>query len=131
MVDYLNREESARRLFEFEMKNLPLYKYVIKPFTLSLIEAAIRLSNGNVSNSIILKIINIGKEMLRSPVILLDDVEIVLSMLSRKQNYRLVVATKGDLLDQERKLEKSGLAHYFHHIEVMSDKKPMNNKRIV
>lgn len=131
MVEFLDMETCAERLFDFEMQNLPLYGYGIKPFALSLTEAAIKLSGGRVSNEILLKIIEIGKVMLAAPVIVLDGVEEVLSMLSRKHTYRLVVATKGDLLDQERKLEKSGLSHYFHHIEVMSDKKPANYSKLV
>lgn len=131
MSDFLEKEACAQQLFDFEMQNLPLYGYGIKPFALSLTEAAIKLSDGDVSNEIILKIIAIGKTMLAAPVEVLEGVEEVLDTLSRKQNYRLVVATKGDLLDQERKLEKSGLAHYFHHIEVMSDKKPRNYEKLV
>lgn len=131
MVDFLDMETCARKLFEFEMQNLPLYGYGIKPFALSLTEAAIKISRGSVSNDILLKIIEIGKAMLAAPVVVLDEVEEVLSTLSRKHNYKLVMATKGDLLDQERKLEKSGLSHYFHHIEVMSDKKPANYSKLV
>ncbi len=67
------------------------------------------------------KIIDLGKELLEKPIVLLDEVEHVLQTLHGK--YKLVVATKGDLLDQERKLRKSGLEHYFHHIEIMSEKK--------
>ena len=131
MVDFLDMKTCAQRLFDFEMQNLALYGYGIKPFTLSLIEAAIQLSNGRVSNERIIKIIEIGKAMLAAPVVVLDGVEEVLHTLSRKQNYKLVMATKGDLLDQERKLDKSGLAHHFHHIEVMSDKKPTNYQKLV
>lgn len=131
MVEFLDMETCAKRLFDFEMQNLPLYGYGIKPFALSLTEAAIKLSEGKVSNDILLKIIEIGKVMLNAPVVVLDGVEEVLSVLSRKFKYRLVVATKGDLLDQERKLEKSGLSHYFHHIEVMSDKQPSNYRKLV
>lgn len=131
LTDFIAKESCAKKLFDFEMQNLPLYGYGIKPFTLSLTEAAIELSNGKVSNDTLLKIIDIGKTMLAAPVEVLDGVEEVLSLLSRKHDYRLVVATKGDLLDQERKLEKSGLAHYFHHIEVMSDKKPANYRKLV
>lgn len=131
LTDFIDKESCAKKLFNFEMQNLPLYGYGIKPFTLSLTEAAIQLSKGKVSNDTLLKIIDIGKTMLAAPVEVLDGVEEVLSLLSRKQDYRLVVATKGDLLDQERKLEKSGLAHYFHHIEVMSDKKPANYRKLV
>lgn len=131
MVAFLDMETCAKRLFDFEMQNLPLYGYGIKPFALSLTEAAIKLSDGKVSNDILLNIIEIGKFMLKAPVVVLDGVEEFLSTLSRKQDYRLVVATKGDLLDQERKLEKSGLSKYFHHIEVMSDKQPENYRKLV
>lgn len=131
MVDFLDIQTCAKKLFDFEMQNLPLYGYGIKPFTLSLVEAAIILSKGKVSNDILLKIIAIGKAMLAAPVVVLDEVEEVLGALLRKQNYKLVMATKGDLLDQERKLEKSGLSEYFHHIEVMSNKKPGNYRKLV
>ena len=131
MTQYLDQETCAQRLFDFEMQNLPLYGYGIKPFTLSLTEAAIELSNGAVTNDTLLQIIDIGKTMLKAPVVVLDGVEKVLVMLSRKHNINLVVATKGDLLDQERKLEKSGLAKYFHHIEVMSGKKPANYQKLL
>ena len=67
--------------------------------------------------------------MLEKPVELLDGVEEVLKELSKK--YRLILATKGDLLDQERKLEKSGLTDYFHHIEVMSDKQEANYSKLL
>ena len=105
-----------QELFKMEMKNLSTYGYGVKGFVLSMVELAIDLSNGQVSNSIISKILNIGKDMINKPIELLDGVEDVLIELSKR--YRLIVATKGDLLDQERKLEKSGLLQYFHHIEV-------------
>jgi putative hydrolase of the HAD superfamily len=113
-----------QELFKMEMKNLPIYGYGIKGFVLSMVESAIELSNGKISNKIIAEILQIGKEMIEMPVELLDGIEEVLEKLSKK--YRLLVLTKGDLLDQERKLEKSGLTKYFHHVEVMSDKKEKN-----
>lgn len=118
-----------QELFKMEMKNLPTYGYGIKGFVLSMVEMAIELSNGTVSNSVITKILNIGKGMINKDVELLDGVEDVLQNLSNK--YRLIVATKGDLLDQERKLEKSGLLDYFHHIEVLSDKKEANYSKLL
>ena len=118
------------RLFAMEMKNLPLYGYGIKPFVLSLIEAAMEISEGTVSNTIINKLIALGKEMLQAPVELIDGIEDTLKQLQEK-GYRLVVATKGDLLDQERKLIKSGLESYFHHIEVMSDKTPTQYRKLI
>lgn len=111
----------AGALFETEIANLRLYGYGIKAFVLSLVECAIQLTGGGVSSSDISRIIGLGKSMLEHPIELLDHVNTVLKKLS--PHYRLIVATKGDLLDQERKMNKSGIADYFHHIEVMSDKK--------
>ena len=129
MKDYIDTETCNKRLFEVEMRNLPMYGYGIKPFALSLIEAAIEFSGGKVSNQTIQKIIGIGKEMLEAPIELLDGVEETLAGLNGK--YRLVMATKGDLLDQERKLIKSGLEKYFHHIEIVSDKQPRHYSKLV
>jgi putative hydrolase of the HAD superfamily len=92
----------------------------VKGFMLSMIETAIRVTNKTLSMEVIEKAIGFGKELLQKDIELLDGVEDVLKALKGK--YKLVVATKGDLLDQERKLKKSGLEHYFHHIEIMSDK---------
>ena len=111
------------------MENLSLYGYGIKAFVLSMVESALEQSNYNVSTQTIDAILNIGKDMLNKPVELLDGVEEVLKHFSKK--YRLILATKGDLLDQERKLEKSGLTKYFHHIEVLSDKKEANYSRLL
>ncbi|MDG1529549.1 MAG: HAD family hydrolase [Polaribacter sp.] len=118
-----------QELFKMEIKNLPLYGYGVKGFILSMVECALEISNNNLNPTLLNDILNIGKEMLEKPIELLDDVEDVLKSLQGK--YKLIVATKGDLLDQERKLEKSGLLKYFHHIEVMSDKKEMDYKKLV
>ncbi|MDG2280059.1 MAG: HAD hydrolase-like protein, partial [Flavicella sp.] len=92
-------------------------------------ELAVEISNQKVPAKVIDEILGIGKDMLQKPIELLDGVEEVLKELQGK--YRLIVATKGDLLDQERKLEKSGLLKYFHHVEVMSDKKESDYVKIV
>ncbi len=113
-----------QELYKIELKNLPLYGYGVKGFMLSMVEIALELSNYSLSNKTLEKILDIGKDMINKPVDLLDDVEEVLQKLSKK--YKLIVATKGDLLDQERKLEKSGLLKYFHHIEVLSEKESTN-----
>jgi len=118
-----------QELFKMEMKNLPLYGYGVKGFVLSMVEMALELSNNNVSPKTIQEILDIGKDMLNKPVELLDGVEEVLSKLVGE--YRLIVLTKGDLLDQERKLEKSGLSKYFHHVEVLSDKKEINYRNLL
>ncbi|WP_299117142.1 HAD family hydrolase [uncultured Winogradskyella sp.] len=118
-----------QELFKMEIKNLPTYGYGVKGFILSMVELAIELSNGKVSNEIIAKMLQIGKDMINKPIELLDGVEEVLKVLSK--DYRLIVATKGDLLDQERKLEKSGLLQYFHHIEVLSEKQEVNYNKLL
>jgi len=121
---YETANKIDQELFKMEMKNLDIYGYGIKSFVLSMVEMSLVLSDYKVSNKSISAILNIGKDMLNKPIELLEGVEEVLKILSEK--YRLILATKGDLLDQERKLEKSGLLKYFHHIEVLSDKKEIN-----
>lgn len=126
---YETKNQIDQELFKTEIKNLELYGYGIKGFMLSMIESALDLSNNRISQARITDILNLGKEMLLQPVELLDGVEEVLEKL--KDKYRLIVLTKGDLLDQERKLEKSGLSKYFHHVEVLSDKKEENYKNLL
>ena len=126
---YETKNKIDQELFKMEIKNLDLYGYGIKGFMLSMIESALDLSNNQVSQETISKILDLGKKMLGHPVELLDGVTEVLDALKNK--YRLIVLTKGDLLDQERKLEKSGLSEYFHHVEVLSDKKEENYKHLL
>ncbi|WP_294298374.1 HAD family hydrolase [uncultured Chryseobacterium sp.] len=118
---YLPQHSVSQELFKTEMQNLHLYGYGIKGFMLCMVETVCRISDHTASTELISKTIEIGHELLMKPVELLDGVTETLDSLKGK--YRLVVATKGDLLDQERKLKKSGLQDYFHHIEIMSDKK--------
>ncbi|WP_339629609.1 HAD family hydrolase [uncultured Maribacter sp.] len=121
---YETKNKIDQELFRTEIKNLDLYGYGIKGFMLSMIECALDLSNNDVSSKTIGALLDLGKEMISQPVELLNGVEEVLKSL--KDKYRLIVLTKGDLLDQERKLERSGLSEYFHHVEVLSDKKEKN-----
>ena len=120
MQGYLTHQSISQILFTTQVKNLPLYGYGIKGYILSMIESAIHITKGGLSNAMTEHILNIGKELLSKPIVLLDDVEDILKLL--KNNYKLVVATKGDLKDQHLKLHDSGLGGYFHHIEVMIDK---------
>lgn len=126
---YETENKVEQELFKKEIENLSIYGYGVKGFVLSMVESALELSNYKINQTDIEKILHIGKEMLEKPIELLDGVEEVLKALHKK--YRLIVATKGDLLDQERKLEKSGLLKYFHHIEVMSEKKESDYKKLV
>lgn len=121
LKEYGSEEVIHQKLFDVEMQNLELYGYGVKGFMLSMVETLHQVTNGKASMDQVNQAIHIGKDMLNKPVELLDGVEEVLQSISGK--YRIILATKGDLLDQERKLEKSGLENYFHHIEVMSNKK--------
>ena len=129
LEDYLPQHTANQELFKTEMANLALYGYGVKGFMLSMVETALRISSNTVNHTVIEKAIQYGKELLEKPIELLEGVEEVLQALKGK--YRLVVATKGDLLDQERKLKKSGIEHYFHHIEIMSDKQEADYKKLI
>lgn len=109
-----------RTLFATEMRNLELYGYGIKSFTLSAIETAIDLTQGKIGTDEIRQLIGLGQEMLRHPVVLLDGVEETLRTLA--PDCRMILITKGDLRDQERKVAKSGLAQYFEAVEIVSEK---------
>ena len=129
LSDYLSHQGLSQELFKTEIANLDLYGYGIKGYTLSMIEAAMNISNNTLSVEVIGKIIDLGKQLLQKPIELLDGVEDTLKALQGK--YKLIVATKGDLKDQQRKLHDSGLGPYFHHIEVMADKQEINYKKLL
>lgn len=129
MVDYLPSEMVSKELFKTEMQNMELYGYGAKAFILSVVETAIKVSREKVPATVIQTIIDLGKELINRDIELLDGIEQLLPQLQGK--YRLIVATKGDLLDQERKLRKSGLLPYFHHIEIMSDKQEADYKKLL
>lgn len=126
---YETENKIHQELYKKEIENLAIYGYGIKGFVLSMIECALELSNYKINQKTIDRILTIGKEMLAQPIDLLDGVEEVLQKL--QGNYKLIVATKGDLLDQEKKLEKSGILKYFHHTEVMSDKKESDYLKLI
>ncbi len=129
LEEYLPRHELERELLKIEIANLGLYGYGIKGFILSMIETAMTVTNNMISANTIGAIMDLGKQMLNQPIELLDGVEEVLCAL--KGRYKLVVATKGDLLDQERKLRKSNLNSYFHHVEIMSEKDDANYLKLI
>jgi len=129
LSEYETPNKIDQELFKVEMRNLKNYGYGVKAFVLSMVEGALEISNNNISHKALQEILDIGKDMINKPVELLDGVEEVLQSLSN--DYKLILATKGDLLDQERKLDKSGLNQYFHHIEVLSDKKEENYSKLL
>ena len=111
---------ARRELYETEIQNLQYFGYGIKGFALSMIETAIRISDGQIQASEILEIVDLAKGMLKAQVRLLDRVPEVVAELAA--SYPLMVVTKGDLVDQERKVAQSGLRSYFAHVEITSDK---------
>lgn len=129
MESFLPAHSVGKELFKTEIENLALYGYGIKGYILSMIETAIRISDKKMSVELVEKILDYGKEMLDKPIELIDGVEDTLKALQGK--YKLVVATKGDLKDQHKKLHESGLGPYFHHIEVMSDKQQLDYQKLV
>ena len=120
LAPYHHRDHTEQVLFETEMRNLHLYGYGIKSFTLSMIETAIRLSDGQIKASEIQQIIDLAREMMDAPVKLLDHADTVIPALAR--THSLMLLTKGDLRDQEAKLTRSGLAPYFAHVEILREK---------
>jgi len=129
LEDFLPHHSVQKELFRTEMDNLEIYGYGVKSFMLSMIETIARITDNSADIKLINKSIELGRELLNKPIELLDGVESVLKQLNG--DYRLVMATKGDLLDQERKLIKSGLAKHFHHIEIMSNKKKSDYQKLL
>jgi putative hydrolase of the HAD superfamily len=122
MADHCPPEHLHERLLEAERRNLGAYGFGVKGFTLSMIETAIEVSGGQVPASVIGEILASGREMLEHPVHLLPHARATVTALAA--DYRVVLITKGDLLDQERKLAQSGLGDLFDGVEIVSDKTP-------
>ena len=118
-----------RLLTKTEMRNLPVYGYGIKAFTLSMIETALEVTQGKIGSSMVWQILTLGRSMLAADVKLHPHVEETLQTLSR--NHRLLVITKGDLLDQTNKLTRSGLEHFFSLVEVLNQKTPETYREIL
>ena len=129
MSPFETENKTRQELQKFEIQNLGIYGYGIKGFILSMLECAQFISNQNLPNNIYTEILNIGKDMLNKPVDLLPGVRETLKIVASR--YRVLLLTKGDLLDQERKLEKSGLSQYFHHVEVLSNKYSKNYSELL
>jgi putative hydrolase of the HAD superfamily len=122
LAPWASAREVGQGLFETERKNLPLTGYGTKAFTLSLIENAVRISHEQVTGDIVMKLLDLGKELLNFPTTPLPEVEETLRQLAALRRYRLVVFTKGELMDQESKLQRSGLEQYFSYMETVSNK---------
>ncbi|HQE92608.1 MAG TPA: HAD family hydrolase [Anaerolineae bacterium] len=129
LAPYVDGVDVPARLYETETRNIPYFGYGIKSFTLSMIETAITLTEGRVTNADIRQIITFAKEMIDTPTQLLDGVADVVAQVAA--THTLMLITKGDLLDQQRKLERSGLAEYFAHIEIVADKTEETYRKIL
>ena len=123
-----DREVLEARLSEVERRNLRLYGYGVKGFTLSMIETAMDLTDGQAPSAVIREILAAGREMLSEPVEPLPGVDLALAQLSER--YRLVLITKGDLLHQEQKLAASGLGDLFAAVEIVSEKDASTYERV-
>lgn len=128
LADHADRAHLEARLFAAERRNLGHYGFGIKGFVLSMIETAIEVTEGRVPGTVIAEILAHGREMLRHPIELLPHVRETIEALSGR--YRLLVITKGDLLDQERKVAQSGLGDLFDAVEIVSDKTSEIYRRI-
>ena len=128
LADHAAPEALASRLLEAEKRNLAHYGFGIKGFTLSMIETAVEITEGRVPASIIGEILETGREMLAHPVETLPHVAETLERLAG--DYRIVLITKGDLFDQERKLAQSGLGDHFDAVEIVSDKTAATYERV-
>ncbi len=122
LSDYADRDHLAEKLLQAEWRNLGHYGFGIKGFMLSMIETAIEVTDERVPASVISEIIAAGQEMLRHPIHLLPHARDAIAALA--PHFNLVLITKGDLLDQERKLAQSGLGEMFDAVEIVSDKTP-------
>ena len=117
---YRPGENIHEALFAVEMQNLALFGYGIKGFTLSMVEAAIQLTGGRIAAEEIHEIVQLGKTMIEAPVDLLDGVEETLAAVTGR--YRVILITKGDIVDQSSKIERSGLAGHFEQVEIVPRK---------
>ncbi len=116
-------------LLETERRNLGLFGYGVKGFTLSMIETALTLTDQQIDGAHIERIVALGKEMLSHPVELLDGVAETIAELGRDR--RLVLITKGDLFHQESKVAASGVAELFEQVEIVGEKDPPTYARIL
>ena len=128
LAEHADRSTLEVRLAETEQRNLRLYGYGVKGFTLSMIETAMELTGGDAPASVVREILAAGREMLSHPVETLPGVDEALATLS--ESWRLVLITKGDLLDQERKLAASGLGDLFAAVEIVSEKDRQTYDRV-
>ena len=124
LAEYGKEKEISAALFETESKNMPDLGYGCKAFTISLVENAVKVSHGKVEANVIAQIVDLGKSLLHLDAKPLEGVEQTLARIREMKKYKLAVFTKGELMDQENKLWRSGLQRFFDVVSIVSDKKP-------
>jgi putative hydrolase of the HAD superfamily len=129
LARYHDEEWIEQRLYETEMRNLGHFGYGVKSFMLSMIETALQLTEGRIEGPDLQRILDLGREMINAPIRVFDGVTETLETLTR--SYDLILITKGDLLHQESKIERSELRHFFSHVEVVSRKEAATYGRIL
>lgn len=120
LADFTDGDHLEERLLAAEQRNIGHYGFGVKGFVLSMIETAIEVTQGRVSAHVIAELMDAGRDMLRQPVDLLPHARDTVTALAK--DFRVILITKGDLLDQERKLAQSGLGDLFHGVEIVSNK---------
>ncbi|MGB8644333.1 MAG: HAD family hydrolase [Anaerolineae bacterium] len=128
LAPYLDTPLTTGDLYAREQRNLALFGYGVKGFALSMIETAIELTGGRVTGADIQVIVDLAKGMLTRPIRLLEQVEPTIATLAA--SHRLMLITKGDLFEQETKIARSGLADYFTHVEIVSEKNELVYRRL-
>lgn len=127
---YVAADDVDDRLYQAELENLSIYGYGVTGFTLSMIETAIELSNRKISAEDIHRLAEIGKSMLRAPTRIIDGAATVLNHYAKDPNYKVVLITKGDLIAQQLKIDRSGFEDLFDGIEIVSEKDPLTYRNI-
>ncbi|WP_375175775.1 HAD family hydrolase [Pseudooceanicola sp.] len=122
LADHAAPDHLAERLLAAERRNIGHYGFGIKGFVLSMIETALEVTDNRVPGDVIAELIAAGQEMLSHPIELMPHAQAAVEAAA--ETHRVLLITKGDLLDQERKLAQSGLGELFHGVEIVSDKTP-------
>lgn len=129
VAPYIPIETLEADLYKFENQNLALFGYGVKGFMLSMIETALEMTDQRLSGADVQRIIDLGKDMLQHPIEVLPGIKETLEAL--KDRYELMIITKGDLFDQETKIARSGLAHYFQRVEIVSEKNTSSYQELI
>lgn len=126
---YGNPDQIRQTLGEIEIRNVGAYGYGIKSYTLSMMEAAIAITDGKITGDDIRGILELGREMLAADVLLIEGAATTLAQLA--PHYDLMLVTKGDLLEQGNKLARSGLSIYFRHVEIVREKSAESYRQLL